>query len=391
MRNLLSMFALATALLASPAAAEMTLEDVLAKHIDARGGQDAWNAVDNLRMSGDYDSFSKTGPFTRVQTRDGQFRMEYHLGHRPVTKAHDGELAWWVNTMREPGPKKIVGPDMQVFERELDFPNALFHADQHEATLVGPAEFEGMDVLQIDIKRADGSQESWYLDPDTYLEVALSSPGSDFGRAMPQRTFFDDFRQVGDVKIPHYVESQWYTRIRVQNVGEVELNVELDPAQFKMPPPLGMEPWIALAGSWNVTVERSQGPGAEPAKSERTSEFELLLGDTLIQERYADDGTEALVSLAFDRFQEVYRRTAIDSERGLLDVQVGTKQEDGSIVLDNLETGTFLMGGPRKVNLRTTYAELSADGFTVVVEISFDEGATWSEAARSQYQRAGGS
>ena len=43
---------------------------------------------------------------------------DYHLGHRPVTKAHDGELAWWVNTMREPGPKKIVGPDLQVFERD---------------------------------------------------------------------------------------------------------------------------------------------------------------------------------------------------------------------------------------------------------------------------------
>ncbi|MEO1088480.1 MAG: DUF1579 family protein [Acidobacteriota bacterium] len=256
---------------------------------------------------------------------------------------------------------------------------------------MGPAEFEGMDVLQIDIKRADGSQESWYLDPDTYLEVALSSPGSDFGRAMPQRTFFDDFRQVGDVKIPHYVESQWYTRLRVQNVSEVELYVELDPAQFEMPPPLGMGPWIALAGSWQVATERSQGGGSEPVKSERTSEIELLLGDTLVQERYSDDGTETLVSLAFDRFQQLYRRTMIDSDRGLLDVQIGTQQEDGSIVLDNLETGTFIMGGPRKVNLRTTYSGLSADGFTEVVEISFDEGATWNEAARSQYQRPGGS
>lgn len=387
-QGIVQLFAAAAVLLAAlPAAADMTLEEVLAKHVEARGGQDAWNAVENLRATGTYDAFSKSGPLTRVQTRDGLFRMEYHLDTYPVTKAHDGSVAWWVNTMREPGPKKVSGADMQLFERELDFPNALFHADQHEASYVGAAEFEGMEVLQIDLKRADGSEESWYLDPDSFLEVALVSPGSDFGRPATMRTFFDDFRQVGDVTIPFYIESQWYTRLRVQNVENVELNVELDAEQFKMPPPLGMGPWIALAGTWNVEVERTQGQG-EPQISERTSEIELLLGDTLVQERYESDGDGVIVSLAFDRFQEVYRRTAIDADRGLLDVQVGTRQEDGSFVLDNLETGTYLMGGPRKVNLRTTYTDITADGFVVVVEISFDEGENWQQASQSTYTRA---
>ena len=386
-RILVQLLACAVVLLVGlPAAAEMTLDEVLAKHVEARGGQDAWDAVENLRATGTYDSFSKSGPFTRVQTRDGLFRMEYHLDLHPVTKAHDGTLAWWVNSMREPGPKKIGGPDLQVFERELDFPNALFHAEKYNASYVGPAEFEGMEVLQINMTRADGSEESWYLDPESFLEVALASPGSDFGRPQPMRTFFDDFRQVGDVVVPFYIESQWYTRLRVQNVESVELNVEVDNALFEMPPPLGMEPWIDLAGSWNVEVERTQGP--ESVKSTRTSEIELLLGDTLVQERYESDGDGVLISLAYDRYQEVYRRTQIDGDRGLLDVQVGTQQEDGSFVLSNVETGTFLMGGPRKVNLRTTYSGVSADGFVVVVEISFDEGETWQQASKSTYTRA---
>ncbi|MDA8017913.1 MAG: DUF1579 family protein [Thermoanaerobaculia bacterium] len=368
--------------------AEGSLDEVLARHMEARGGEDAWSAVHNVRATGTYDSFSKKGPFTRLQTQDGKLYMEYHLGNRPVTKAHNGEFAWWVNPMREPGPKKIDGADLPVVERERDFPNALFAADRYETTLVGPAEFEGMEVLQIDIKRADGSEESWYLDPDSFLEVALESPGSDFGRPMVQRTFFDDFRKVGDVMIPHYIESQWYTRLRVQHVDSMELNVDVEPSLFTMPPPPGMEPWVALAGNWKVVVERTPGPGAEPTQSERTSEIELALGDTLLQERYESDGEGVLVSLTFDRFQNVYRRTAIDSGRGLLDVQIGTQQEDGSIILDNLETGTFIMGGPRKVNLRTTYSDLSSEGFVAVVEGSFDGGESWFEASRSTYQRA---
>ena len=41
---------------------------------------------------------------------------------------------------------------------------------------MGASEIDGLDALQIDLKRADGSTESWYLDPDTYLEVARVSP-----------------------------------------------------------------------------------------------------------------------------------------------------------------------------------------------------------------------
>ena len=372
--------------LTAASAEELSVDEVVAKHIEARGGT-AWKAVENIRTSGDYESFSKVNTFTRTQLKDRRFHMEYFLGEHPVTKAHDGNLAWWINPMRDPEAKKIKGPDLAVAERQRDFPNPLFDADNYELTLVGPSEIDGIEAIQIDLKRPDDSTESWYLDPSSYLEVARVSPGSDFGRPLPQRTFYDDFRAVEGVMIPHYIESQWYTRNRVQHVNSVELNVDIDPAIFAMPAPPGMEPWMALAGDWNVTVERTPRPGAPPTTSERTSKIEMLLGNALMQESFEDDGEQVLVQLGFDRFHEVYRRTAVDSDRGQLDVQQGTQNDDGAYVFDNLETGTSFSSGDRTIHVRTTYSELSADGFVINTEATVDGGESWFTASTATYRR----
>ena len=146
-----------------------------------------------------------------------------------------------------------------------------------------------------------------------------------------------------------------------------------------------MEPLMQLAGDWKVSVERTRG--GESTTSERTSKIELLLGDTLMQESFDSDDNQVVVNLAFDRFHQVYRRTAIDSDRGQIDVQQGTMNEDGNLVLDNLETGTSLLMGGRTIHLRTTYSGLSAEGFTAQVELSFDAGETWSTASTATYSR----
>ena len=104
-----------------------------------------------------------------------------------------------------------------------------------DSELLGEVEVEGMPAVGVKITRDDGSEETWYLDPKTYLEMARDCPGSDFGRPMDQRTWFDDFREVDGVKLPFFTETQFYTRHRVMQIESVETNVEIDDALFAMP------------------------------------------------------------------------------------------------------------------------------------------------------------
>lgn len=381
----------ALALLALPlSAAEQTVDDVIAKHIAARGGQEAWRAIDSLRLTGTFQAFSRTNPFTLHRLQDGRYHMDHMLGDKTVVAGFDGDDAWWDNRWLQAGAQPITGADRAVFDRELDFPNPFFdHAERgHTVTFAGEDEVEGETLLRLDVTRADESQETWYLHPETYLEVFRDSPGSDFGRPMTQRTFFDDFREVGDVKIPFYTETQWYTRYRVMEVHDAEVGVAVDEGIFRRPAPPGMENFQDLAGTWNVKAERRNGPQGPFQESEQTSELSLLLGGAMIEERTTTArGTDIIRTLSYDRGREIYRMTTVDSRDGMMDVQIGGRDDAGAIVVSNADTGTSVDRFGTTVFQRTTLAG-DDETMTVQTEVSIDGGESWFVVGRSTYTRA---
>ncbi|MCH7664846.1 MAG: hypothetical protein IH936_02825 [Acidobacteria bacterium] len=197
-------------------------------------------------VAGDWPQF-------RGPTRSGA-SAEHMWGDKSVVIGFDGGTPWWDHRfLGVKGARKIIGADRAVLERDLNFATPLFdlEAEGHKVTLLGLQDLEGQEVIAVELERADQSKETWYLDPSSYLEVARDSPGSDFGRPMTQRTFFDNFQEVAGVMVPHYTETQWYTRHRVIDAHTIEANVEFEDALFSMPPRFGMEKLQSLAGTWN--------------------------------------------------------------------------------------------------------------------------------------------
>jgi hypothetical protein len=373
-----------------PAEAE-TLEQVIAKHIEARGGQEAWAKLESMKLTGQFVAFSKVAPFTLQRKRDRRYHMDHLQNEKQVTIAYDGKNAWSDNHWNQPGAMPIeAGPDLDAVLREIDFATALFDYDERgfTAELIGETEIEGIPAIGIKLMRSEDSVDTWYLDPRTYLEIARESPGSDFGRPMPTRTFFDDFRKVEGLVIPHHVEGQWYTRDRVMTVESVELNAEIDDALFRIPAPNGMGPFVGLVGNWKVKTETRQQPGAPWQESEREGNIEAILRGALMQERFVTEGgTEVIWTLSFDSFHEKYRYTAIDGQRNQLDVREGTFDDDGKLVLSNMDTGTTWSGFGMTFHTRVTMFDIGDDAIKVHTELSTDGGENWFLAAKREYTR----
>lgn len=367
-----------------------TLDQVVAKHIAAKGGRDAWNALDSLEATGEYTAFSKVEPFTQRKTRDRKYYMNHAWGDQPVVMGFDGQTAWWDNAFFGKGPRAIEGPDREVLERDLDFATPLFDLESagHAATLLGAQELDGIDVIAIELQRADESKEIWYLDPSTYLEVGRDSPGSDFGRPMTQRTFFDDFREVAGVMIPFYTETEWYTRHRVMAIASIEVNVEADDSLFSMPPPVGMEKLQSLAGSWNVAMETRESPAAPFTESQGQSTIEGRFRGALFEETWTTpDGNDAIRTLSYDQFRDRYVVTLIDSSNNSMDILAGGWNEDGALELDDVvtETPTLLFG--MTIHERMRLYEIGPDSFKLERENSIDGGETWAVKEKSTYSR----
>jgi hypothetical protein len=374
-----------------PAVAAETVEDVVEKHVEARGGREAWAAIESLEMTGDFTSFSKVAPFTLQLKRDRKGRFESQMSGHPFVIAYDGENAWHINDFYEiDWSWRLEEQDFIAFRQDLDLASPLFDWQErgYELELVGETEIDGIPAIGVKLTRPDGQEETWYLDPDSYLEVARESQGSDFGRPVPQQTFFDDFREVGGVMIPHFIESQFYTRHRITEVHDVAVNKELDDALFAFPIPTGMDRVAALAGTWEVKVESRSSPRQPWEESTREALIEPLARGAMLQQTYVDqDGTEVVSSLVYDRFREVYRLAAVNGFTTHLDLQEGGFDDEGRLTLSNLETGTEWTGFGRTFHGRSAIFDLSEDAFQVESEISTDGGENWILVERMTYTR----
>lgn len=368
----------------------MTVEQVIEKHIAAHGGKSAYDAVRTMKVTGEYTAFSVSSPFTLIRKRENRYRLDRTLNGAPVVIGFDGTTLWWDNALREPGPRRVSEPDLGVWVREAEFVTPFFDYEDRgfQVEMIGETEFEGVPAIGVKVLRPDGADETWYLDPETFLEMARISPGSDFGTPMPQSTTFDDFREVGGLVLPFYVETQWYTRSRMMRVEEVALNADVDDAIFAMPPPVGMGPLQPLAGTFQVAWSQRPGPGADFVDSERTITIESLMDGALLREIYSpEEGGQVIRTISFDKYRETYRMTQFAGDAGYMEIRVGTLDgETGRLTLSNQETGT----AHPQYFARLTFFDIGQDGFSVEHEASIDGGESWFVYARGRYSRSAG-
>lgn len=393
--SVIAVFAAFTALAMPAIGHALTAAELVEKHIAARGGRAAWEALGALRLEGSSTGFSQTNPFVLLKTPVGHYHFDHVLGDKRVVTGWDGETAWWENHWYEAGAQKITGSDLGVVMRDIELPLTPFfdlEAAGHEVVLEGDADIDGMAVVAVRLTRKDGTSETWYFDPETFLEVARDSPGSDFGQPMDQRTVFDQFAPVGagGAVMPHYIESQWYTRHRVLEIESVSTGVSVDESLFAMPPPIGMAPVLSMAGDWTVTAETRQRPDAEWSTATRTATITAELGRGLLRERMVAGDTLWERSLSYDRFRQQYVLTTINDRSPYLDIMRGTL-EDGVVAASNLDTGTTRDVFGMKIYGRLTIKEITASGFVIEHESSIDGGEHWFTDARMTYARAGGS
>lgn len=228
------------------AAGESPLHEILARYEAARGGE-AWAAARTLVVTGGYAAFSQQGDFTLLRQRGAEhdlYRLDFTLLGEPAIRARGPQAAWWQHPLIQAEPARLVeGPYRSLMERESVFGPALLEARRRgiEVSLLGAGDVDGVETVDLGLHFPDGSEEVWHLDASTMLEVAVDSEVTDWTQGpdpMAQRTFFDDFREVGGLVLPFHVEVEFGARLEVMDLASVEVDGEIDARSFTAPPPV---------------------------------------------------------------------------------------------------------------------------------------------------------
>jgi outer membrane lipoprotein-sorting protein len=226
--------------LAHPASAQ-TVDEVIAKNIEAKGGLEKIKSVQTLRMIGKMTMGPGIeAPATIEFKRPNKVRMEITVQGNVGTQAYDGKNGWSISPFsgkKEPEP--MSAEDLKDVEEQSDMDGPLvdYKAKGHTVELLGKEKVEGSDAYKLKVTLKNGDVRYIYLDADAYLEIRAESKRTIRGSEVEVETTIGDYKEVDGLLFPHSFQSGAKGRPEKQNivVEKIEINPEIEDGRFEMP------------------------------------------------------------------------------------------------------------------------------------------------------------
>jgi hypothetical protein len=190
-------------------ALSQTLDTVLKKYYEARGGLKNVKAVQTIQSTGKMAIMGKEYPLTIHQKRSGGYRSEFTMGKSAIVQAYDGKVGWQIIPMSGSlDPADMSEADVRSIKEDADLDGFLIDSQQkgYKIELIGKEKLNDADAFHIKIIRKDSTEHDIFLDGKTYLPVKHSEKLSMQGKEMEIVTTLGNYKKVGKLMFPFLME-----------------------------------------------------------------------------------------------------------------------------------------------------------------------------------------
>ena len=230
---------------AAPPSRALTVDEIVAKNVEARGGEAKLKAIHSLRLTGKasftFGDNQIEATFGQLQKRPGMLRTEFTLQGLTAVEATDGKDGWNLQPFqgRREAEKESADETRQLAEQaDIEGPLVGWKEKGHTVEYLGTEDVDGTPALKLRVNLKGGNTEYVFLDPDYFLEIHLETVNRVRGVEHVRETDLGSYQPVDGVWFPFSIE-QWQKggggRQRY-NVERAEANVDLDDALFHLPP-----------------------------------------------------------------------------------------------------------------------------------------------------------
>jgi len=222
---------------APSSAARLTAEQVVEKNIAARGGLQAWRAVQTLSLSGMMDAGGNerptlsapgvrtTGvqlpkrpkdqvqlPFRRELKRTRKSRTELDFSGQTAVQVYDGSNGWKLRPFlnrHEVEPYTAEELKAASMEADLDGPLVDYIAKGTKVELEGTEKDEGKDTYRLKLTFKNGQARHVWVDAQTFLETKIEgTPRRLDGKYHDVGVYYRDYRAVNGLMMPYLLETK---------------------------------------------------------------------------------------------------------------------------------------------------------------------------------------
>lgn len=237
-KTLLALFTLA---LFVPALSAQTVDEIIAKHLDARGGLAKIKAVNTMKATGKMSMGPMEAPITMTMKRPMMMKVEFTIQGLTGSQAFDGTNGWALMPFGgKKDPEPMTADDQKEFEEQADIDGPLvdYQAKGNKVELIGKEKVEGTDAYKLKITRKNGDVVTQYIDADNFLTIKEESKRTVRGTDMEFETAIGDYKEVSGIVMPFSMDSGVKGSEQHQKItiDKYEVNVPIEDAFFKMPP-----------------------------------------------------------------------------------------------------------------------------------------------------------
>ena len=232
-----------TVLALSATLSAQTLDEILAKNFEARGGLEKIKAVQTTKATGtiSVQGGQMQGAFTMWQMRPNMLRMEMEISGMKIVQGYDGEKAWRILPAAMGGsgaPEEADDTQSQEMIEQADMDGFLvdYQEKGHQVEYVGKEDVEGTQAFHLKVTLSTGQVIHDYIDSENYIEIKWNA-----SRELPGRgetvvdTYLGNYKVVDGLMLAHSVS----TKVGGQTIldlviDRIENNLEVADSTFSM-------------------------------------------------------------------------------------------------------------------------------------------------------------
>ncbi len=219
-----------------------SLDELVAKNIEAKGGANALRALQSLRYTGRLlvNEGKVQFAYNQVKKRPLDVRTEATLQGMTAIQAFDGKEGWKISPFRgRKDPERMSADDVKSLMEDAEMDGPLVDWKEKGSTVeyLGTEDVDGTQAHKFKVVRKNGDVNFVYLDPDHFLEIRILTQRIEQGAQVEVETDYGDYEKINGVFVPFSIEAGRKGDPDKQKIviDKAEGNLPVDDAIFHFP------------------------------------------------------------------------------------------------------------------------------------------------------------
>jgi outer membrane lipoprotein-sorting protein len=220
---------------ATPQPPQPSVEDIIAKHLDAMGGLERLKDIQTMKKVAKVTMQGRQATSTMYFKRPNLSRQEVVVDGKTVISAFDGTTPWIINPLTGfNSPVTVSGAQAASIREDSSFDGPLVEY-KFRGTIIDYVAREPLgegEAYHLRVTTASRQIRHLYLDATTYLEVKLAAEVD----KTKLEQLSSDYRDVEGVKVAHHLKTIVNGSVQGEmRLESVEFNLPIETALFRMP------------------------------------------------------------------------------------------------------------------------------------------------------------